>query len=360
MAYFQVDEHGRKNVVNAGGGAANVWGCTLVMIVSDTGVFASHIWEIPSFKIPPSEAYDRADRCGWNPLTEVNHTLLQEEFWTHDVHDFFLHGGGTLRRTSDTAGLGMTPPSPALLSLTRPYKPFHKSGRNFLRAKIFTVADSTDGGLQYPDRIEDLRHELAELLDMQPTDVLVHAYNRPDHRPDPLSLDNAIAWQLATKQGRSSGPGYCLRTFWDREVEPDLEGCWTPPAENRRHCSLRAEVASRVKRSHWDSKLLVDLTAFDADGGQTYREYFEYHLPVQNDHNVSSIGMGLDGAFTVNFHREGAATNLSFGNYHIEMAKGDVEWRYGVDQEAHPTKLPRCLGGEWVNGARVSWCHFEC
>ncbi|KAM0272572.1 hypothetical protein ACHAQH_008658 [Verticillium albo-atrum] len=156
------------------GGAGPIWGCTVVVVATDKGIWTSHHWEEPNFRL----MHHRQKWPNANSDTEFQRQVLD-----------FLSDGELREGTNRKQYLGLND-----------LRDYFISNREFIHVRIITPSLTDMGQEFYPDRVYALGEHLAGLLEIQVTDIKTFTYEK-GHDPTGSSPPTGmVSWQYATLQ----------------------------------------------------------------------------------------------------------------------------------------------------------------
>ncbi|KAL2107060.1 hypothetical protein VUR80DRAFT_5731 [Thermomyces stellatus] len=191
MIHFdKTDDKGKLVRVEEGlaGGIIPIYGCTGIIIATDRGVYAAHIWEAPTFMTVPGR-----------PREEESVRRLH---WDINVNQFFARGHQNI----------VTPPSPALADLAKEDGPLRK--HSWIQVHTFAVRDprNPDQPL-YAEKMKEVEAEIQKHLGNVPdSNYFRHLYIRnPPRGTDGTTISSneyyreyagrsLVAWQYAPKE----------------------------------------------------------------------------------------------------------------------------------------------------------------
>ena len=164
-------------------GIANLHGCTSVIVVSRKGVWASHFWEVPSFKT----------RVGPGPYdcVHVPDTFKRDVLGTLDYGCVFdqhpnRECGGIGSYSRDDSSMFAEDYRPRVIIVTPREKTYSPPPR--------------EGVLEFPDQVRQIKKKLRKLLPSSPPPLVVDYFSNqgPDRRVKNPANPEGFSWVYGT------------------------------------------------------------------------------------------------------------------------------------------------------------------
>ena len=230
-----------------GTGVTPMWGCTGMVVVSNVGVYVAHFWQIPLFEHNDPRS---TNRWSYEP----------EDIWQRRVPRLLYHG-----YPPKPEWKRQLPAVPALADLTKPGQAFDPDFRDWIKVTIITPDAETGRRTKnelYADKIERLRQEVAEVLDIDPDgpDMMTRTYRIDQYRQfgqdsddmdalfDNLPGVHLIGLQYAPDSSSYSKPeekARSLRLWWSRKILWRID--WCPPDEESDSDSDESIISGKGK-----------------------------------------------------------------------------------------------------------------
>ncbi|WYZ35788.1 hypothetical protein EsH8_X_000435 [Colletotrichum jinshuiense] len=156
-----------------GAGAGPVWGCSMVVAFSPKGIYASHLWEIPSFAIPEED----------KELFEYDKGFTEEHYFNQNIDDFLQHGSQKFSWQDQF---------PALMPLVAEEGPLHPKDFQFFRAIIFVPIHAT-GTMFYSTENRKMIDILTNKLKIENKYITIYGYRPREVLSDDYRYDNGRA-----------------------------------------------------------------------------------------------------------------------------------------------------------------------
>ena len=220
IRFERVDDKGNSARVEQGlaGGIIPLYGCTGIIIATDRGVYAAHLWEVPTFKPIPGRANEDETK--------------RKMFWDQGVKQFFERGNQNI----------VNPPSPALADMFKKGGPLETY--SWIQVHLFTVAHPDKPEPLYADKVAEVEKELKKYIgDIPDNSFQKHVYLRHSPMRDSAGILDSnefyrsrpglqlVAWQYAPKESWPK-PGEqtrqrmrAFRLWWNKRIITTRRWC---------------------------------------------------------------------------------------------------------------------------------------